>query len=241
MSGKILFEDEYLVAFEKRSGLLVVPDRWDKDKTNLVDWVHEHHSPEWRNVHRLDCDTSGIVLFAKSAEVERPLAALFEKHEILKSYSALVRPAPHQARGTISMPLDADPKRLGRMRVAGTGKPSRSEYFVLESWKSGALALLDVRPLTGRTHQIRVHLAAMGSPIIGDPWYGDGRPLMRSELPRRGQSPKKRREADEPLLERLALHAGRLEFTHPITHETCKIVSPWPADFARALAALRNC
>jgi RluA family pseudouridine synthase len=235
MSAKIVYEDEYLAAFDKRSGMLVAPDRWDKEKLNLVEWVHEKYSPEWRNVHRLDRDTSGVVLFAKTAEMEAAMTALFEQHAVVKTYSALVRPAPYQASGVISMPLDDDPKRLGRMRVAVSGKPSRTEYLVVKTWGVGVLALLELHPLTGRTHQIRVHLAAIGSPVVCDPWYGDGRPLLRSDYPRRGQHPKRRSTApEEPLLARLALHAHRLEFTHPATNAPCKITSPWPPDFRKA-------
>jgi RluA family pseudouridine synthase len=236
MAWSILYEDEWIAAVDKPSGLLVTPDRWDKELVNLVDWVQENHSPDWRNVHRLDRDTSGIVLFAKDSESLAAFTALFETREVVKSYSAIVRPAPRQTSGVIDRPLDADPRRPGRMRIAVSGKPSRTEWELVEAWRSGAVALIDVHPLTGRTHQIRVHLAAIGAPVVGDAWYGDGLPLRLSDVKRRFRGV----DDGPPLLDRLALHAHSLEFTHPVTGAACRIESPWPSDFQRAIERLQR-
>lgn len=236
MSWSIVYEDEYLAAIDKPPGLLVAPDRWDKEILNLADWVRDQHSPEWRNVHRLDRETSGVVLFAKSPELQGNFTAMFETHAVTKIYSALVRPAPRQPAGKIDIPLDADPRHPGRMRVAANGKPSRTDYETLETWRNGAFALLDVRPFTGRTHQIRVHLAAIAAPVLADPWYGDGQPLRLSDVKRRFRGA----ERGPALISRLALHARQLAFEHPVTHLPCEINAPWPADFERAVEALRR-
>lgn len=236
MAWSIVYEDEWIAAIDKPSGLLVSPDRWDKELVNLVDWVHENHSPDWRNVHRLDRDTSGVVLFVKHPESQAEFSELFESRSVVKSYSAIVRPAPRQTRGVINRPLDADPRRPGRMRIAAAGKPSCTEWELVESWRSGAIALIDVHPLTGRTHQIRVHLAAIGSPVVGDVWYGDGQPLRLSDVKRRFRGV----DDGPPLLDRLALHAHSLQFTHPMTGSPCHIESPWPSDFLRAIDRLQR-
>jgi len=251
MSWTLLYEDEYLVAIDKPAGLLVVPDRWDRTCANLVDQVRSHLSPEWRNVHRLDRDTSGVVLFARSVATLSPLAALFETGAVEKTYLALVRPPPRAESGRIDRPLDTDPRHPGRMRVALRGKPSCTEFRCLQVWPRWSIGLLEVHPRTGRTHQIRVHLAASGSPVLVDPWYGDGEPLTLPVMRRSGarhsgtqrsgpqrSGPQRSGPSRPPLLTRLALHAHCLEFVHPFTGQPCRIESPCPGDLQRAIEQL---
>jgi RluA family pseudouridine synthase len=232
----ILFEDDVLVAFDKPSGLLVAPDRWDKEQEDLMRLVHERLSADYFNAHRLDRDTSGVLVCGKTAEAVRRLTELFESHQVAKEYAALTRGVPPEVRGVIDAPLAPDARQPGRMRVAGDGKPAETGYEVLERW-GASYAHVRLTPQTGRTHQIRVHLAHVGAPVLADPLYGDGRGLFLSEFKR-----DYRRTAHEerPLIGRLALHAERLTFPHPATGQSLAIVSPVPKDFQVALKYLRR-
>lgn len=232
----VVYEDEHLIAFAKPSGLAVVPDRWDRDRVHLMALVHAALSPDIFNAHRLDRDTSGVLLCARTPATLRALTSLFEQRAVEKTYLALVRPAPVADEGEITAPLAPDPRRPGRMRIAAGGKESATAWSVRERWRGG-WALLEARPLTGRTHQVRVHLAHVGSPVVADPVYGDGRPLLLSSF-KRGYRPG--REPERPLLARLGLHAARLALAHPITGERLEIAAPLPADLSAALAQLRR-
>jgi 23S rRNA pseudouridine1911/1915/1917 synthase len=224
---EVRFEDEHLIAFDKPSGLLVAPDRWDKDRDNLMAIVHKRWSPDWFNAHRLDQGTSGLLLCAKNREALRRLAAIFEKRQARKRYAALVAGAPEKDAGTLTMALADDPRRPGLMRTARDGQSAETRYEIVTRWRG--CSLLRVWPLTGRTHQIRVHLAAIKCPIMGDVHYGGGAGLLLSRL-KRGYKPP--REGERPLIGRLALHADRLEFPHPVTGQPVVIESPLPHDFA---------
>jgi RluA family pseudouridine synthase len=229
----ILFEDDSVVAFDKPAGLLVAPDRWDKERPNLMALIHARISPQIFNAHRLDADTSGIVLCAKTKLVLNKLCAQFERGEIEKEYLALVRGRPALEKGSIREPLMPDPSRPGKIRASRHGKPAHTDYEIERAFRG--FALLRLRPRTGRTHQLRVHMKCLGCPIVADPWYSDGRPLFLSEF-KRGYKPS--RGEERPLLARLALHAQRLKFEHPATGARVEIEAPVPDDFAVALAQL---
>ena len=232
----VLYEDEHLLVMDKPSGLLVAPDRWDKDLPNLMQVVHERFSPEYANAHRLDRDASGVVLLAKHIEALRDLRKQFDAHSVRKCYAALTRPAPAISAGDISKPLAEDPARLGRMRVSSKGKESITHYEVLENWNR-RYAFLRLIPLTGRTHQLRVHIAQLGCPILGDVFYGDGRGLLLSEIK---PGYKHTNSVERPLIGRLALHAQSLTFRHPATGAELTVESPLPKDFQIALKYLRR-
>ena len=232
----VLYEDEAVIAFDKPSGLLTAPDRWDKSLPCLMGLVRERLSQEFANAHRLDRDASGVVLCAKNAEALRALQEQFESRQVEKVYVALVCPGPRADRGEIDAPLAVDPKRPGRMRVSTVGKESRTDYEVLERF-SGGWTLLRARPRTGRTHQIRVHLAHAASPIVGDKLYGGAAGLNLSEL-KRGYKPG--RDPERPLMGRLALHAMGLSFRHPVTGAALAVESPLPHDFEVSLKYLRR-
>lgn len=229
----VLFEDDRLVAFDKPSGLLVAPDRWDKEQVNLMDLVHAQLGPQISNAHRLDRDTSGIVLCAKTKAALDDLCLQFERAAVEKEYRALVRGRPEHGRGEINEPLMPDPNRPGKMKAFRSGKPALTDYEIEREFRGWTL--LRLRPHTGRTHQLRVHMKCIGCPILCDPWYGDGRPLLLSEI-KRGYKPGA--GGERPLLGRLALHAHRLTFTHPATGARMTIESPLPGDFEIALKQL---
>ena len=232
----ILYEDEAIVAFDKPSGLLSAPDRWDKSLPCLTGIVHEFLCGEYENLHRLDRDASGVVLFAKTADALRAVREQFDSRQVRKVYLALVSPAPREARGEVAFPLAPDPRRPGRMRVSRDGKPSSTSYEAVESFRGG-WALVQAEPHTGRTHQIRVHLAHAGCPIVGDALYGDGKGLFLSQI-KRGYKPG--RDPERPLIGRLALHARALALRHPFTGAELRIESPLPRDFEIALKYLRR-
>jgi 23S rRNA pseudouridine1911/1915/1917 synthase len=233
----ILFEDENLVIIDKPSGISVSPERGAGDGINLMKIIHEKLSPEYFNIHRLDKETSGALLCGKNKSAVAALTRLFEAREVKKNYYALVCPAPREQSGLISIPI-----RPGSLQAAGTnprlgGKNAETEYEVLERFKGG-YALVKAMPGTGRTHQIRIHLSHIGSPIIGDILYGNGRLLYLSEIKKKYKE--KKWEEERPIIGRLALHAKELIFIHPFTNLQLQISSPFPKDFELALKQLRR-
>jgi 23S rRNA-/tRNA-specific pseudouridylate synthase len=250
----VIFEDEAVIAFDKPSGLLIAPDRWDKTRVNLMGLVHERLGHGVANVHRIDADTSGLVLCAKSKPALDFLSGQFQSKTVEKRYLAFVvgagecaapwaggtKPVADAAGGlpdefAVDLVLKEDDAAPGRMCVVRKhGKGAVTEFRVLERF--GTFTLLECRPQTGRTHQIRVHLAASGWPILNDPFYGNATPLLLSDL-KRGY---KGRADERPLLARLALHAQALTFTHPLTRERVTLTAPLPHDFEVALKYLRK-
>jgi 23S rRNA-/tRNA-specific pseudouridylate synthase len=216
--------------------------------------VHEKFGHHVANVHRLDADTSGIVLCAKTKPALDFLSGQFQSKTVAKRYTALVAvldperamkvlaPVRDPAGGlpaqfTMDLALDQDPEQPGRMRVFRKrgGKPSVTEFTTLESF--GRFALLECRPITGRTHQIRVHLAAAGAPVLNDAFYGDPEVLLLLSGLKRGY---KGRAEEKPLIARLALHSSELTFNHPASREAFTVRSPLPNEFEVALKYLRK-
>lgn len=231
----VIFEDEAIIAFDKPSGLLIAPDRWDKSRVNLMGLVHERMGHGVANVHRIDADTSGLVLCAKTKPALDFLSGQFQSKTVEKTYHALVVGSPPLDAYTVDFVLKEDEAAPGRMCVVKKhGKASVTEFKVLERF--GAFSHLECRPLTGRTHQIRIHLSASGTPILNDPFYGNDTALLLSGL-KRGY---KGRADERPLIARLALHAGGLTFTHPVSRERMTLISPLPHDFEVALKYLRK-
>ena len=231
----ILHQDDALIAFDKPSGLLVAPDRWDKSRENLMGLVHAALGPQVANVHRLDADTSGLLLCAKTKPALDFLTGQFQGRTVEKTYHALVTGQPALDDFTVELALAPDERRPGLMRVVKkSGKASVTHFRVLARFRG--CAWLECRPLTGRTHQIRVHLAATGTPILGDAFYGDTAPLLLSSF-KRGY---KGREKEKPLLARLALHASGLALTHPLTRERLVLRAPLPHEFEVALKYLQK-
>jgi RluA family pseudouridine synthase len=237
----VIFEDESLIAWDKPSGLLIAPDRWDKSRLNLMDLVHEKMGHGVANVHRIDADTSGLVLCAKTKPALDFLSGQFQSKTVTKLYEALAVGLPAQDEFTVDLVLKEDDAKPGRMCVVKKhGKASVTEFSVRGRYPQPAgrpaFAHVECRPQTGRTHQIRVHLAATGTPILNDPFYGDETRLLLSDL-KRGY---KGRDDERPLITRLALHASALTFTHPVSREKMTLVSPRPKDFEVALKYLEK-
>lgn len=243
----VLFEDEHLLAVDKPSGLLTSPDRYDPIRPNLMTLLHagiEAGKP-WAkarglaylmNAHRLDFETSGVILLAKSKPVLVELANLFGSEKPLKKYVALVRGTPAEEQFEIDEKLAPHPTRPGQMRVdPKNGKRSRTKVQIIE--RLSQYTLLRCEPLTERTHQIRIHLRYINLPIVGDALYG-GRPLFLSSL-KPNYTLKPGRE-ERSLIGRVALHAENLELQHPVTGATVSIAAPWPKDLSVAVKYLKQ-
>jgi tRNA pseudouridine32 synthase/23S rRNA pseudouridine746 synthase len=169
----IHYRDEALLAVEKPSGLLSVPGRGAEKQDCLLARVQDDF-PEALVVHRLDMATSGLVLFALNKETQRHLGSLFERRQIKKRYIAVVRGIPSPAQGRIDLPLITDWPQRPRQRVdSATGKPAQTAYRVISTMTARGTARVVLQPETGRTHQLRVHMAELGHPILGDELYAD--------------------------------------------------------------------
>lgn len=250
----ILHEDDTLLAFDKPHGLSMAPVKGDKGAENLIALVQAKYGPGAASVHRVDADTSGVVVFAKTKVALDFISGQFQSKSAEMSYLALVvlQPAERALKDvaalraipdslpdtfTIDLSLRDDEREPGRLRV-GKGRGSRdcvTEFRTLERF--GRFLWLECRPQSSRPHQVRVHLAALGAPVLNDSFYGDPEiKLLLSDL-KRGY---KGRDEEKPLLTRLALHAGGLTLKHPTTREPVTITAPLPHEFEIALKYLRK-
>jgi 23S rRNA pseudouridine1911/1915/1917 synthase len=239
MALDIRYEDEHLMVLSKPPGLVVHPafGHWSGTLVNgLLAHIGRSPGPDPVRpgiVHRLDKDTSGLLVVAKEERVHAALARQFQLRTLDRRYWALVWGIPARAEGEIEGPIGRSPRDRKRMAVLPTGKPAVTRYRVLEAFER--LALLELRLLTGRTHQIRVHCAWVGHPVFGDPVYG-GRTL------RYGAEGARYRSFYEELLRilpRQALHAYRLAFRHPVTGQWLEFEDHLPKDMAEVIERLR--
>lgn len=251
----VIYEDDALIAFDKPSGMLVAPDRWDKKRENLMGLVHDRMGHGVANVHRLDADTSGILLCTKDKAALDFVSGQFQSKTVAKVYHALCVGSPSpELFAPPKHPRDIPPVELaadeffvdrdliedeanpGRMRtVRKHGKASQTVVRVLERF--AGFTFVECRPLTGRTHQLRVHLQYCGLPILNDPFYGDGTTGLKLSRLKRGY---KGRADEKPLIGRLALHASRLTLRHPIGGGPVVIECALPNEFEVALKYLRK-
>ncbi len=230
----ILFEDENIVALNKPSGLLSIPDREGKD-VSLKRLLQEKYE-NILTVHRLDKDTSGVIVFAKNEIAHRHLSIQFEERQTEKIYQGLVLGSVSGETGNINAPIAENPGKKGTMNIHRNGKASLTDYRVLENFK--VYSWLQFQIHTGRTHQIRVHAKYIGHPVVCDEIYGDGKPVLLSSL-----KPKYNLSKDEleerPILNRLALHALSLALTDQ-DGKTLKLEAPLPKDLSALLQQLRK-
>ena len=241
----VVYEDKDLIVIDKPAGLVVHPAAGNPDGT-LVNALIAHCGEELIGiggearpgiVHRLDKDTSGLLVAAKTERAMKSLAKQFANHTIERAYNAVVWGAPRAGEGLIEGDIGRSPFDRKRMAVLrGGGKAARTRYRLVESFGAprAFASLIECRLETGRTHQIRVHLTHIGHPLIGDPSYGRAR-----------QAPRPKTEAEAAAFEaasdfpRQALHAGLLGFQHPTLHRTLRFEAAWPADFSALVDALR--
>lgn len=206
MNLEIIYQDEHLLAVNKPSGMLSVPGRGEHKQDCVVARLLQH-MPEVRVVHRLDCHTSGVMLLAIGPDMQRQLSRLFHDREVEKRYVALVHGMVEQNSGTVDIPMRGDPDDRPRQVIDYLqGKHAQTQWRLLEFENHAGehLSRLMLQPVTGRTHQLRVHCMALGHPIVGDRLYN---------------------EAGQDSTQRMMLHAEQLEFIHPVTSESMCLIS----------------
>ena len=230
----IVFENNHFIAINKPAGLLSIPDR-EQSQVSLKDMLLAKYGTIF-TVHRLDKDTSGIILFAKDEHTHKYLSQLFENRGVEKYYQAIVHGSPAVKSGTIDAPISEHPLHKGLMVVHRNGKPSVTDYKVIEEHKS--FSLLQFQLHTGRTHQIRVHSNNIGHPIACDELYGDGKPILLSAI-KRNYKLSKHDDEERPMLNRLALHSYRLKFKDTDGKEI-DLVADLPKDMRALLQQLKK-
>lgn len=221
----VLMEDDHVVVVDKPPALVVHPGSGRTRGTLAAGLLHRYPEIEgvgspgrWGIVHRLDRDTSGALLVARTHPAFESLTNQLRRREIRRVYTALVDGVPGSPTGTIDAPLGRDPDSPTKRAVVRGGKPARTHYEVSEALDSGRCALLTLALETGRTHQIRVHLAAIGHPVVGDSTYGKNTTSVVSP--------------------RLFLHASGVGFTHPEDGRRVEVASPLPTDLRSVLEEL---
>lgn len=230
----VVFEDPYLLVLNKPSGLVIHPAAGNPSGTLVNALLHHCHDLSGIGgverpgiVHRLDKDTTGLLVVAKCDSAHHALSLAFRRRRVGKTYLAVCYGVPDPS-GVVDAPIARHPRQRERMAVVPSGRPSRTLYEVEERFEG--LALVACRPVTGRTHQIRVHMAHVGCAVVGDPLYA-GRQWRNL--------PDTRVQAACRDFPRQALHAWRLEFDHPATSERVALEAPLPADMAELVDLLR--
>ncbi|GAB5560867.1 MAG: RluA family pseudouridine synthase [Synoicihabitans sp.] len=227
----VLFEDEHLLVVNKAAGMVVHPGAGTKGGT-LVHALLHHCAGSLSGiggverpgiVHRLDRETTGVIVVAKSDAAHRGLAEQFAERDLHKEYLAIVSGVPRLLSGVVEKPIARDKRHRHRMAIDEDGRSAKTVWTLEEKFPSVPASLFKCEILTGRTHQIRVHMKSIGHSLIGDRTYG-----WRSY------------EKDNFSAERVMLHAERLDFTHPITSEAMSLRAPPPADFQELLNLLRQ-
>ena len=213
----ILHVDDFILVINKPAGLPVLPDGWEPDAPYLVKLLEAEYGKIWI-VHRLDKVTTGVLVFARTAEAHRDLSLQFEKHQAMKTYHALAEGHPSWDQATASQPLRGNVGHRHRTIVdRRKGKASRTLFKVIQRVRG--YVLLEAQPITGRTHQVRAHAAALGFPLLGDILYG---------------------ASSSNLIARPALHAYSLVLVHPSTGILVSFEAPDPDDFRSALRTLTS-
>lgn len=236
MKLEILKKTENWVAVNKPAGMLTIPDRFNPSQANIkciLDPLFE----EVYVVHRLDRDTSGLVIFALNAEHHKSISSQFQNREVKKTYLAVVDGFP-PSEGLIDAPLAESTIKRGKMLVHQRGKEAITSYKVLERFRNSSLCEINIH--TGRMHQIRVHFAHIGHPLFVDSLYGKRDAFWLSELKGRKFKLGKYEQEEKPLISRQTLHALRLEFKDQDNGQIISIEAPIPKDLAALINQLRK-
>jgi 23S rRNA pseudouridine1911/1915/1917 synthase len=230
---EILVENDDFIALNKPAGLLSVPDRM-QSTPSLKDLLIEKYGVIF-TVHRLDRETSGVIVFAKNAEAHQHLSLIFQERLVEKTYYGIVWGVPASPSGTIDLPMLEHPAKNGTMIVHRKGKTASTCYEVMENFGKYAFVKFDL--FTGRTHQIRVHMKETGHPIVCDPLYGDGKPVLVSSLKKNYNH--SGFDEEIPILGRLGLHAAKLSFSDQ-SGKVFTIEAGMPKDLRALLSQLKK-
>ncbi|MEO5998690.1 MAG: RluA family pseudouridine synthase [Chitinophagaceae bacterium] len=230
----IIFENEDFIAINKQAGMLSIPDRI-QSQASLKDILREKYSDIY-TVHRLDKETSGVIVFAKHEVMHKYLSQQFENRETEKYYTGFVTGTLAEKQGTVDIPIIEHPVKKGLMITTAKGKDSVTDYEVLEEF--GPFSYTQFTIFTGRTHQIRVHMKHLGHPIACDELYGNGKHVLLSALKKNFKLSAKEEE-ERPILSRLGLHAGKLVLKD-LSGKKHELEAPLPKDMKALLQQLRK-
>lgn len=231
---EIIFEDDHLIVISKPSGLLSIPDRYRHQLPSAKSLL-EAEKNTILTVHRLDRETSGILVFAKNKEAHKHLNQQFLERTIDKSYLLLVH-GGCPPNGRIDVNIGVHPNQNKMVASKKGGKPSLTEFETVSNW--GRFSLVRAKLMTGRTHQLRVHFSYLGHEIVGDSLYGNKGFLFLSQFKKKYRPPADRPE--KPLMERLALHAEQITFDHPATGKRLEFKADLPKDFRASIRQLNR-
>lgn len=228
-----IYEDDRILLINKPAGLLTIPDRYDDTLISLRAILYDEYG-EIFIVHRLDRDTSGIVIVAKDADAHRNLSMQFEDLSVTKIYHVVADGVIHQDYLEIDIPLMGDPRKPGRTIPSARGKESLTIVTVKDRYRHGTFA--EINLVTGRHHQIRAHLASIGHPLLIDEVYGNATEFYLSKIKKRFNLKKK--DVEKPIISRLSMHAFSLGFKHPSDDKVVSFEAEYPKDFAALLQVL---
>jgi 23S rRNA pseudouridine955/2504/2580 synthase/23S rRNA pseudouridine1911/1915/1917 synthase len=232
---EILYQDDDIVIANKPSGVAVIPERFDTGKIDFKQMLERFLGISLMTVHRIDRDTSGVILFAKNADAHKTFNTMFEERQIGKEYLTFVLGKLSGKTGVIDSPIATHPSKNGRMVIHPKGKEAHTEFEVLEQFRHAAFLKVVIK--TGRTHQIRVHFSSCDHPLLVDPIYSTQAAFFLSSIKKKY---KQSEEAERPILNRLSLHAHSLTFVHPKTGAEIRVESELPKDLATTLNLLRK-
>ena len=231
----IIYEDNDIIVVNKPAGVLTIPDRFDLTIPNIrtiADGIYR----QIFIVHRLDRETSGILILAKNAEAHKDLSMQFENLSVKRLYHAVTEQIIHQDSLKIDLPLMPDPRRTGRTIPSARGKQSLSIVDVKQRFKHFTFVEVDL--VTGRHHQIRVHLSSVGYPLLVDELYGHNKEFYLSTIKKKFNM--KKNDSEKPIISRVSMHAYSLTFVHPKTKEEMTFCADYPKDFSVLLKVLNK-
>jgi 23S rRNA pseudouridine1911/1915/1917 synthase len=231
----VIYEDNEIVVLSKPAGVYTIPDRFDKEVPNLYTYLKKKYGTIF-TVHRLDKDTSGIIVFAKNAEAHKNLNTQFEKHTVKKLYHILTEGIIREDSLDIDIPIIVNPAKKGLSMPSARGKESLTKLKVLERFRNATFC--EVELVTGRHHQIRVHCTAIGHPLLIDEFYGRNNLFMLSSVKRKFNL--KKHTEEQPIISRITMHAFEISFIHPTTNQEVTYNSEYPKDFWALLQVLRK-
>lgn len=231
---EILFSDNDLLVVNKPSGIAVIPERIHTEREHLQNLLEKDFEKIFV-VHRIDKGTSGVVCFARNEAAHKNLSLQFQEHSVKKIYKALVKGRMKTRSGTIDFPIAENNSNAGTMKVSKQGKNAITHFKVEEEFKSATLLSIEIE--TGRTHQIRVHMAHYGNPLLVDEIYSGSNAFYLSSVKR---NYKHTDETERPAISRLTLHAGQLTVIHPSTEKEITFTARLPKDLETVLKLLRK-